>query len=327
MSVNAVESTEVVKKKKGKFIVIDFNQNVTCQRVSSYNDSPPDNTPNRDFNNALVKGISNVLSVCLAIGYPTPNNDHLHHDVVNTTHPNDVDEGGLFTPDHDRNLSLPPPTPNPTPPKTPLNIMDWPSETDKPTAQLACSALLNDMMERNVDELLTSACSSSALMWDNDTTLVSIQARSSTPENDALDQTLEANITIQDVGERVALHELNMTSDDDPNSSQHSVEPNFSSTDKESLTSELIDAQSSTSSEETFDDLYVPDDKLLNIEPFIPPEESVSSRLRSKSSCSDRSNEDFSRNSRLRRPQRRSKSRENLDKDAKHSDAASRDQN
>ena len=162
---------------------------------------------------------------------------------------------------------------------------------------------------------MTSAWSSSALMWDNDTTLVSIQARSSTPEDDVLDETLETNITIQELGARVALHEMNITSDDDPNSSQHSVEPNISSSDRDSLTSDLIDAQSSTSSEETFEDLYVPDDKLLNAEPFLPPGESVSSRLRSKSSCSDRSNEDFARNSRLRRPQRRAKSKENLDKD------------
>ena len=329
LGVSTVKSTEVVKKKKEerKFIVIDFNQNETCQRVSSYNDSPPDSIPNRDFNNALVEGISNVLSVCLAIGYPTPNKEYSHRDVDNTIYIDKDDDRDLLVPDHDKDLSLPPPTPSPAPPKTPLNIKDWPGDADKPTSQLACSELLNEMMERNVDELLTSAWSSSALTWDNDTTLVSIQARSSTPENDVLDETLETNITIQELGARVALHEMNITSDDDPNSSQHSVEPNVSSSDRESLTSDLVDAQSSTSSEETFDDLYVLDDKLLNAEPFLPPEQSVSSRLRSKSTCSDRSNEDFSRNSRLRRPQRRAKSRENLDKDAEQSDAASRDQN
>ena len=329
--INVVKSIEKVKNKKRKYIIIDYNQNETRQEVSSYNDSPSNAIPNRDFNNTLVKGISNVLSVCLAIGYPTPNkdiiSDNLDFGVDDTTHLDDDDDGGLLLPDHDKDLSFPPPTPNPTPPGMSLNIMDWPVDVDMSTSQHACSALLADMIERNKNEFLASAWSNSALTWDNDTTLVSIQAGNSTPEDDVLDETLETNITIQELGMRVALHEINITSDEDPNSSQHSVEPNISSSDKESLTSDLLEAHSSTSSEETFDDLYVPDDQLLNAEPFLPPEESVSSRLRSKSSCSDRSNEDFTRDSRLRRPQRRAKSKENLDEGAKQSDAAPRDQN
>ena len=205
--------------------------------------------------------------------------------------------------------------------------MDWPIDDSKSVSTLVSNVMIEDMIERNRLEYLSSTSTSQNLEWDNDSTLVSIQARSTSPEDDILDETLETNITIQELGERVAAHELNVTSDDDPNSSQHSVAPNLSSSDKDSLSAELLDIQeSSSSSDENFEDLYVPDLSLLNTEPHIPPEDSVSSRLRSRSTCSDRSNEDFNRHSRLRRPQRRTQSNENVFHDAEESDAASRDQ-
>ena len=324
MGINCVNDVEHAKKKpKQRYILIDYSD-------ASYQPLPfpaidhHDMTPNRDIEAALKTGISNVLSLCLAIGYPAPNCGIVEDEVENLDDTFSLDES---VPVRDIDASLPPPTPNPTPPSVPINIMDWPIEEDRPVSAFMSTLLLDEMIEKNKVEYLASTSTGLDLEWDNDDTLVSIQARSSSPEDDILNETLETNLTIQELGKRIAAHEMNITSDEDPNSTLHSVEPNLSSSDKSSLSAELLDAQSSTSSsEDNFEDLYVPELSLLNAEPSIPPEDSVSSRLRSRSSCSDRSNEDFDRSSRLRRPQRRAKSNENICDDAKQRDAASGDQ-
>ena len=269
--------------------------------------------PNRGFSeqdaiSAFSTGFRNITTICRAIGYPSPNPDP-NTSLETTSDPeSDNDES------YSQNLigNFPAPSPNVTPLSIPSNIMDLPINDDIPASSFIVKDVIDELLNRNIREYSVSAEETRSLAWDNDDTLVSLQAHSSILDDDTFEDANDT-ATLKDIREAIASHELNLASDDDPNSSLQSLEPNVSSNNGESLDLENSCSQSSsTTSSDDFNDLYVPESSLLKSEPSIPIAESVSSRLRSKSSCSDKSNEEFDRSSRLRRPQRKTKSKENL---------------
>ena len=243
--------------------------------------------------------------------------------------------------DHDQDNSLPPETTN-------GDLLGPLSDVDEtPTVFVdpyrSTSLALERLISRNILEY-EEAASSRSLGWDHDSTQLSLQGITDA-EDDVFEDAKDGSI-IDELLQEDNNHDDMLDVDDDVanngDDDANSDETRDNSSSEMSASSLAVNTgtkaiyrlvqQEEISSpevteEENFDDLYIPSDSSEEFRvPELPlPADGPSARTRSKSTCSDRSEELFTRSSRLRQARRPlHRSYELLDQSGDLGDAAMR---
>ena len=233
---------------------------------------------------------------------------------------------------NDQDASLPPEVED-------VDLLDSLSDTDEtPTVFVdpfrSTSLALERLISKNILEY-DEAASSRSLDWDHNCTQLSLQGITDDDDifEDVFEDAKEGSIIDELLEEDDGYANLRENDDNNDVRDSSSSESNANSLIVNAGTRalyRLMQQEELSSPEETeeedFSDLYVPSDSSEEFRvPELPlPADGPSARTRSKSSCSDRSEELFTRNSRLRQARRPlHRSLELLDRREDLGDAAS----